>query len=197
MFDELTPIKRGAVVSCRFPLAEAENTPGPSARPALILRTFFDKGVGAWKAIVAYGTSRSSRANAGFEVRVKKPEHLAQAGLHRNTRFTMSRMRILPIDEKFFAYNQAGTPVLGYLTDDLMTVLDRNCERLIAISDDLRPLMGGWSAQVASKTVESTGTDATIDFNVGHTDAFFLQSCTGRQNLNGAAEGSVRRTAAG
>lgn len=198
MFDETTPIKRGAVVSCRFPHAEDENSPGPSARPALVVRTFFDRNDQLWKAIVAYGTSRSTRANAGFEIRLKKPEHLEPAGLHRPTRFTMSRMRILPINRDFFAFAQTGSPVLGYLSDDLMKVLDRNCEKLIAITGDLRPLMGGNQTAVESgKTAESTqdAPSEEASFDPQKVDQFLLSACNGRRNLGGAAPQPRRDTA--
>lgn len=190
MFDETTPIRRGAVVSCCFPHAENENSPGPSARPALIIRTFFDRNDNRWKAIVAYGTSRSTRANAGFEIRLRKPEHLEAAGLHRPTRFTMSRMRILPLDREFFAFAQTGSPVLGYLPEDLMKVLDRNCEKLVAITGDLRPLMGGAQTAVASGKAESdepTSRDSDTGFDTKRVDQFLLSACNGRRNLGGVA----------
>jgi len=190
MFDETTPIKRGAVVSCCFPHAENENSPGPSARPALVVRTFFDQNDQLWKAIVAYGTSRSTRANAGFEIRLRKPEHLEAAGLHRPTRFTMSRMRILPINRDFFAFAQTGSPVLGYLPDDLMKVLDRNCEKLIAITGDLRPLMGGAQTAVESGKTEDPVQDVQSEeagFDPQKVDQFLLTACNGRRNLGGVA----------
>lgn len=190
MFDETTPITRGAVVSCRFPHAESENTPGPSARPALVVRTFFDRNDNRWKAIVAYGTSRSTRANTGFEIRLRKEEHLEAAGLHRPTRFTMSRMRILPIDREFFAFAQTGSPVLGFLSEDLMKVLDRNCEKLIAIAGDLRPLMGGAQSAVPSGQAldaEPASGPADTEFDTRRVDEFLLTACNGRRNLGGAA----------
>lgn len=199
MFDETTPIKRGAVVSCCFPHAENENSPGPSARPALIVRTFFDRNDNRWKAIVAYGTSRTTRANAGFEIRLRKPEHLEAAGLHRPTRFTMSRMRILPIDREFFAFAQTGSPVLGYLPDDLMKVLDRNCEKLIAITGDLRPLMGGAQTSVASGETEDAAPRPQVqeaDFDTRRVDQFLLSACNGRRNLGGAAPQAAQASGA-
>jgi len=200
MFDETTPIKRGAVVSCRFPHAEDDNSPGPSARPALVVRTFFDRNDQIWKAIVAYGTSRSTRANAGFEIRLRKPEHLEPAGLHRPTRFTMSRMRILPINRDFFAFAQTGSPVLGYLPDDLMKVLDRNCEKLIAITGDLRPLMGGAQAAVASgKAIdpEQDVQNEETSFDSQKVDQFLLTACNGRRSLGGVAPQPSRNAESG
>jgi len=187
MFDNTTPIRRGAVVSCRFPLAEDHTKPGPSARPALVIRTFFDAADGIWKAIVAYGTSRSTRANAGYEIQVRKTEHLEAAGLHRPTRFTLSRMRILPIDREFFAYAASGSPILGYLPEPLMEVLARHCDRLVAITDQLRCLVNGADDAVASSATEAPPRAAGTEFDSHAADAFFQRALTGRANIQPTA----------
>lgn len=200
MFDDTTPIQRGAVVSCRFPLAEDHAKPGPSARPALVIRTFFDAMDGIWKVIVAYGTSRSTRANAGYEIQVRKPEHLEAAGLHRPTRFTLSRMRILPLDREFFAYAASGSPILGYLPTQLMDVLERHCQRLVAITDRLRCLVNGADDAVASDTASAPRGKNVVEFDSRKTDSFFQQALTGRANISpeaskapGAQEAAPRR----
>jgi hypothetical protein len=176
---------RGDVVSCRFPLSETPDQPGPAARPALVLRVFLDNNDNIWKAIVAYGTSRETRANSGFELRISNPDGLSSAGLHRQTRFTLSRMRILPIDRDFFAFSAAGTPVLGSLDDGLMTHLEKTCEKLADLSPELRVIIGK-----AAKTADK---NRAVDAEA--TDTFFQKSCTGRRDLNGAAPRTSERPA--
>jgi hypothetical protein len=194
MFNESSPIRKGAVVSCRFPLVESPNTPGPAARPALIVRVFHDKSDMTWKAIVAYGTSQDTRANTGYEIRISAPEALAEAGLHRKTRFVLSRMRILPINEDFFAYSQAGTPVLGYLEDPLMARLATLCDRLGASSDALRPLIGGAAVTVPSNIASGTIYDLPEEcINAVKVDTFFRENMTGRQQSGRRRRSHLRR----
>lgn len=188
MFNAETPLKKGAVVSCRFPLTETPDLPGPSARPALIVRVFFDQTDAQWKAIVAYGTSRDTRSNAGFEIRIQRPEGLEQAGLHRPSRFILSRMRILPINDEFFAYSHNGSPILGFLDDGLIQRLDSLCEKLVTVSQELRGLLGGASTSVASQPEnQPDANEATSSrFDARAMDEFLKHACTGRRDLNGA-----------
>jgi hypothetical protein len=188
MFNAETPLRKGAVVSCRFPLTETPDQPGPSARPALIVRVFFDQNDEQWKAIVAYGTSRDTKSNAGFEIRIQRPEGLAQAGLHRPSRFILSRMRVLPINDQFFAYSHTGSPILGYLDDGLIQRLDSLCDKLVTVSQDLRGLLGGAATSVASQpdAEPEVQVAARAQFDVRAMDEFLKQSCTGRRDLNGA-----------
>jgi len=134
-------IRRGAIVSCFYPLAEIPARPGPEARPALVIRVFQDHEQGRSMALVAYGTSRNSKANRGYEIRIRREESMRVAGLDRPTRFTLSRMRILPIGPDFFDYKQHCGPVLGYLDDALQAHLDATCERVAALARELRPLL--------------------------------------------------------
>lgn len=130
-------LKRGAVVSCFFPLSEEPDKPGPTARPALVIGVFHDRIDQQWKAIVAYGTSRKTRANTGYEVRINHPESLAMAGLARPTRFTLSRMRILPVNDAYFN-SVDGNIVTGCLDSSLQNRLDQTCELLASVADPLR-----------------------------------------------------------
>ena len=194
MLNEHTPIRKGAVVSCRFPLVETPNKPGPTARPALIVRVFFDHTDNRWKAIVAYGTSQSTRSNTGFEIRVGAPDALQQAGLHRRTRFVLSRMRILPLDDEFFSFGQNGTPVMGYLEEPLMDRLTDLCDRLVTTSSELRPLIGGAAVMVRSD--QSEAPDPAVqqnDINAKEIDIFFLKSMTGRSKGSGRRRSHLRR----
>ncbi len=54
---------------------------------------------------------------------MNREDSLKKAGLHRPTRFTLSRMRILPLDKSFFSFAE-DTPVLGYLDEGLVSRLD-------------------------------------------------------------------------
>lgn len=110
---ELTP-PRGSVLSCYFPMNENPDIPGPQARPCLVLGSFPNpKNREQRMLIMAYGTSRKSRANFGFEVRIDTEEKMKATGLHRPTRFTLNRLRILPLGPEYFEYTTTGTPYLG------------------------------------------------------------------------------------
>ena len=134
-------LTRGAIVSCRFPLVDAPDKPGPVARPALVVHVFRDRTTGRWMVLVAYGTKQRTAANRGYEVRVSQAESLLVAGLHQPTRFILSRMRILPIGPEFFACKQDCGPVLGYLDEALQAHLTLTCERIVGIAEELRPFL--------------------------------------------------------
>lgn len=177
---DITDYKKGAVLSCYFPLAEKPDKAGPVARPALLVRAFFDHDDGIAKAIVAYGTSRQTRANAGFEIRVGQPQGMAAAGLNMPTRFTLSRMRILPLNREFFSFGEHGSPVLGHLEQPLMKRMEDTCGILVGLANEFRPILGGpGSHQAGSKNLSDAEIDA-ISF-----DKFMQERCTGRSNLNG------------
>ena len=133
------PIQTGAIVSCYFPLTETPDCPGPVARPCLIVRIFHDKADGCWKCIVAYGTSRRSRANIGYEVRVHHASSMDYSGLDRPTRFTLSRMRVLPLTPDYFNYRN-GTPMIGMLEDKSIRHMENTLESLARIAEPLRGL---------------------------------------------------------
>lgn len=183
-YDHATPITRGSIVSCRFPLAETPDAPGPSARPALVVRVFRDTDH-IWKAIVAYGTSRDTRSNAGHEIRVQGAERLAACGLHRPTRFTLSRMRVLPINPDFFAYAQTGSPILGSLDAQGLNALTTICDRLAAFAPELRMLTGGASVTVRSDMSAADAGEIAPTFDASRADRFLQKTCTGREHLNG------------
>jgi len=143
---DTAPLKKGDVVSCRFPLAETPNTPGPTARPALVVATFLDRETNTHMAIMAYGTSRRTRANAGFEIRINRPDGLNAAGLNQPTRFTLSRMRALPITDAYFCSGNRKTPILGHLDAGLRTRLESICETIAKVSKELAPLNGSKDA---------------------------------------------------
>jgi hypothetical protein len=183
MNQDLTHIQKGAVVSCYFPLTENPNEPGPVARPALVVQVFFDRIERIWKAVLAYGTSRRTRANTGYEVRMNREDSLIKAGLHRPTRFTLSRMRILPLDKAFFDFN-GDTPVLGYLDDGLIGRLDKTLEIISEIAAPLRPLLSAGGANVSIQHVAGKEKGPRPPDGVGisglEIDRFMQENLTGR-----------------
>lgn len=190
MNSDLSNFKKGSVVSCRFPLAESPQEPGPILRPALVIQVFFDSIDKIWKAAVAYGTSRRTRANAGFEIRLTQQGGLQLAGLDRPTRFTLSRMRILPINEEFFDLS-GETPALGYLDDGLIQRLNDTLKILSEIADPLRPLLKIPDnaipvLEVVSRNYIQAPSDTSSAHLASHSvDEFMQEHMTGRASLNG------------
>jgi hypothetical protein len=89
---------------------------------------------------LAYGTSVRSRANRGREVHVRRPEGMAQAGLHRPTRFVGTRCVTVPLDDpRFVVSAQTGSPVLGRLDADLRARMTEVCP---APAPEQAPLAG-------------------------------------------------------
>ncbi|WP_082739157.1 hypothetical protein [Aliiruegeria sabulilitoris] len=104
----------GDVVSYRFPVSEEDGTATPKVRPCLVLDV--ETIAGTTYALLAYGTTSPTRANAGYEIRVRAPKALRPAGLHRPTRFVGARRLLVPLDSAgFVAGGPAGTPMLGHL----------------------------------------------------------------------------------
>ncbi len=188
MQQDLTNLRKGAVVSCFFPLTESPDEPGPVARPALVVQVFFDRIDMRWKAVLAYGTSRRTRANTGFEVRMNREDSLKKAGLHRPTRFTLSRMRILPLEQGFFSFSE-GTPVLGYLEDGLIARLDKTLLILSEIAMPLRPLLQTPDVDIPVLHVvgkaPSPRPPTSTSISSFEIDRYMQKHLTGRANLNG------------
>lgn len=190
-------LSKGAIVSCFFPLAEAPDTPGPVARPALVVRVIYDRIDMTWKAVLAYGTSRRTRANMGFEIRVSREEGLKQAGLDRPTRFTLSRMRLIPIDPRFFSLDARGTPVLGHLDAGLVDRLDSVFESLCHVAEPLRHLPREDGISIPIQSAGQTNIpprpppDRTIN---GHNlDRYMRENMRGRANLGPSRPTNSRR----
>tara|TARA_Y100000815_G_C13300283_1_gene484388 strand:+ start:508 stop:1191 length:684 start_codon:yes stop_codon:yes gene_type:complete len=130
--------KKGTILSCFFPMNETPDVPGPQARPALVLGTFpspRDKEV--TMIIVAYGTSRKTRSHLGFEIKIDTPEAMTQACLHRPTRFTLNRLRILRYDTHFFDFDEAGSCEIGSLPAPQMATLSSYLDDLSQHSEEL------------------------------------------------------------
>jgi len=174
-------VTRGAVVYCKFPLAENPDLPGPTFRPCLILRTFRDIDTGEWMCILAYGTSRTTRANIGLEIKVSEPDELVRAGLDKPTRFTLSRMRILPLRRPFLFYYKNRSPVAGYIDTDKLRRIDDLCETLATRSGALRPLIDGRECSYDPvRRREASAEASDVPFDVGRTDEIFRRHFTGR-----------------
>jgi hypothetical protein len=86
------------VVWCNFPLREALDSPGPKARPVLVLNILPDGTIIA----AAYGTSQAHAAPRDWELR-----HEAQRGTL--TTFDLSRVLQLPATREYFPL---GLPAL-------------------------------------------------------------------------------------
>lgn len=130
-----TTLSRGDVIRFRFPVRKRQpDDTGPKLRPCLVLEVF------TWGhkrfAKIAYGTSANTRANRGYEIRVRHPAAIRKAGLNRPSRFVCARTVIVSLDNPGFeALRKGSTPVAGRLEDRLMEALDRVQARLDADAD--------------------------------------------------------------
>lgn len=107
----------GDIVSFRFPCASEDDATPPKARPCLVLDV--ETIGGHHYLVLAYGTTATTGANRGYEIRVRSAEALASAGLHKPTRFVAARRLLVPLDSGGFVHSKAtGTPVLGRLTGE-------------------------------------------------------------------------------
>lgn len=107
----------GDIVSFHFPCATDDDATAPKARPCLVLDV---ENIGGQRyALLAYGTTATTGANRGYEIRVRSAEALATAGLHKPTRFVAARRLLVPLDSGGFACCAGtGAPVLGCLTGE-------------------------------------------------------------------------------
>lgn len=106
----------GDIVSYRFPCATDQDTT-PKTRPCLVLDV--ETINGQRYALLAYGTTATTGANRGYEIRVRSADALASAGLHKPTRFVAARRLLVPLESAGFACSAAtGAPVLGRLTGE-------------------------------------------------------------------------------
>lgn len=110
----------GDIVSFRFPFLDQppENDAAQPNRPGLIV----ERDDATDSVVVAYGTSRKTKANSGHEIRVCRD--FAACGLDKPTRFVLARrIRVSRNDARFVWLG--GRPVLGRLPEPLMQRLDR------------------------------------------------------------------------
>jgi hypothetical protein len=104
-------LARGDVVLFSYPVSD-DGIVKP--RPCLVLEVG-RVGDHAY-AELAYGTSAMTRANVGYEVRVRQPDGIAAAGLREPTRFVCSRRAISSLDsDRFHCSVTYPSPVIGRL----------------------------------------------------------------------------------
>lgn len=107
----------GDIVSFHFPCATDDTATAPKARPCLVLDV--ETIHGQRYALLAYGTTATTGANRGYEIRVRSAEALTSGGLHKPTRFVAARRLLVPLDSGGFACCAGtGAPVLGRLTGE-------------------------------------------------------------------------------
>ncbi|MGK7654948.1 hypothetical protein ACSQ76_21925 [Roseovarius sp. B08] len=108
----------GDIVSFRFPYLdereEGVSGPLPNARPCLVAEVDPETE----SALIVYGTSRWTRANTGYELRVN--HDLNACGLSRPTRFVFSRRVRVSLCDQRFELLAHGMPVTGHLPKLLM-----------------------------------------------------------------------------
>ena len=171
---------KGTILSCFFPLNESPETPGPIARPALILGSFRSpKDKSTPMVIVAYGTSRKARANLGLEIRVASIAKKVETGLHRPTRFTLNRLRILPYNSQYFDFSVGGSPVIGMLSHEDNRALTSYLDQLSDHSDQLNFF----------RPKEALANGKTFDME--EVDSYMKENMTGVQLIK--AKGPRRR----
>ena len=150
-----TRLAPGDVVSFRFPVDDPGRGAREKKRPCLVL----DLPViaGRRHAWIAYGTSVRSRANRGHELRVRRPEGMARAGLHRATRFVGARSVIVPLDDpRFVVCAATGAPVLGRLDAALRARLAQ--VRAAAPVPDVTPAPDGRDRHAPARLQEAPRT---------------------------------------
>jgi hypothetical protein len=176
---------RADIVLCRFPTTEAPDQPGPISRPTLLLGVFIDPVDGARYAMAAYGTTRFTGGNSGFEIPVTETEHRAVAGVDRKMKFVRSRIRILPLSAEFFKLENGDLKTLGKLTGASLHRFDQLCDCLAATSAELGALLKQVGKSAASYSNQAEAMTAQ------QADAYLQKTCTGRADLNGAANAVV------
>jgi hypothetical protein len=108
------------IVWCRYP--KSGLTPGPIARPSLVLdvRINTQQNIGA--VVCTYGTGEFDRTHLGKDLIILPHEYMA-LGLHKQTRFALSlnsRMNLYWCSEYFVApaYAKSQNVIAGALNDE-------------------------------------------------------------------------------
>jgi hypothetical protein len=107
----------GDVVSAYFPEDERPNNPGIKSRPCVILQVQRSDKPGVWYVRIAYGTTQKILPNElrVGDVPVTKPDNMRAAGLHKPTKFVLTRSKIIPYTHAYIRANTAGSSFLGEL----------------------------------------------------------------------------------
>ena len=126
-------LQRGDIVCARFPVSEGDGGPC-KLRPCVVMET--GEIDGGKTAVIAYGTTSKGKANAGYELRLRRPEVLEALGLHAPTRFVCSRRLVASLDNAMFeAPKGRATPVLGRLASEELERLNALRARIQAEAD--------------------------------------------------------------
>lgn len=128
-------LRPGTTVLFRFPAGEGMGE--VKTRPCLVIAVAHtDRDA---KITVAYGTTAASMANRGLDLDVSDLADCSAAGLHRPTRFVLSRRITVASTDAAFRLSPAGTPVLGRLSAPSMMSLDDLTQSLgPSIAEDSR-----------------------------------------------------------
>jgi hypothetical protein len=100
---------KGDIVTCRFPYGANTSIADCKVRTCLVVGCY--RVGGRDYCAVAYGTSLDNKSNFGISIVVSYPDDTRIASLKKPTRFVLGRMRILPLDRKYFPPGRfRGTP---------------------------------------------------------------------------------------
>ena len=118
----------GDILAFRFPVSEGGEP--PKLRPCVVLDV--DQILGERFVLLAYGTSATTNANTGYEVRISRQAALQACGLERTTRFVGARRRRVSLSHAGFEATGGNfTPWIGRLSgaelDRLNDVRARIC----------------------------------------------------------------------
>lgn len=162
MFETQSPhswqesLAPGDIVLFQFPSTEGDPR-YEKDRPCLVAE--IDHGAGGPTALVFYGTGADSRSNRGFEVRIRREDDYAAAGLDRPTRFIGSRSTRVPLSDKRFRSDRPGGPRLGTLPPLLLQRL----ERILGIQRSLppEPQSGHFAKNIRANVLEGPRMNAS------------------------------------
>ena len=133
VFDWQEIIERGDVVLFAFPINEKGEATRPKLRPCLVLDVFELSGTKFVE--LAYGTSADTKANRGYEVRVRRTASCHAAGLDRPSRFVCSRRVIVSNDHPGFERGDLRGTLIGRLDPPLIERMNDVRARLQAEAD--------------------------------------------------------------
>lgn len=125
----------GDIVSFQFPMFDnPEPSHVPKKRPCLIIDRCL---IGALTFVtIAYGTSQLMRKQVGFDLTVSSLSSVAEAGLHRPTRFQCGRrLRVSLNFGGFVQHHQTQSPVIGTLPKSEFAAMNAVRARIHAEAD--------------------------------------------------------------
>lgn len=148
-------IQRGDVVLFRFPVNKRGRRAQPKRRPCLVLDI---RTIDGTKFLdLAYGTSSDTKANKGYEIRIRQIASYLAAGLDRPTRFVCARRITVSVNHPGF--NEEGKPrtLIGRLDPPLMERMNALCALLQVKADDAAKLRKNRRAEQVRGEHEACG----------------------------------------